>query len=833
MTSERPAPTGQTVALFGRLLELDADGRGELLARIRATDARLAGELAALLDRAGGVTTVLTDFATAPASPPARRRFSAGETIAHFTLLEPIGSGGMGEVWRARQSNPERDVALKIIATALSSTAAVSATREPATLAALRHPSIATIFASGVERDFAWIAMEHIADARPITAVAADAPLASRLALLADAADAVAHAHAAGFIHRDLKPSNILIGADGRVKVIDFGIAAATGEPHAGNPLRFCGTPAYLAPEALDADPSLVDARADIRALGVVLYELAYGALPPSLRDPDPIALLRAIRETRFDPPATAGRHERGDLAAIIARATAADPGDRYRTVAALADDLRAFLALRPVQAAPRGTLSRLALAARRHPVGAALAGTAIAALVGATAVSTYYAVYARTAAIEAGALASDVGAAYSSFLQIFIPLDFPGDEARRVTLEEYFRTRVRELERNAMGLRSLPYIEGFDSVAQTLQFGCVRLGLFEEARRCQLVREIVSARVADPRGSTPVTRHLDGVYAYLSESPDDPAALAALDGLVPAMLGEQRIIRAGSLSRIGGVDYLRNPLLSDRVARRILEVARGGGAAFDAELLASAVARLVYGVHSAAATPGTAVGPAEIDMLERSAEIIESLIAEGDDAARTDAIALASGIDLMFTSDLIVAEHPELIPPLARISLLATTPVDRSAAPGDTLGYFSLVPLRLARAGRWDACAQAIAALRAPAATASYEDRSAVALAEAELALHRGGDAARAAAIALLEPIAFADPARENLALDYPFHLEVFERISMLALRSDRDDIALRCIARTSELRDQARAAGRDARAAFFDEARDRIERLRRAAGR
>ena len=213
-------PTGRTVIAFGRLLELDRAARAAALAKLSEDDPDLARQLASLLANADRPTIVITGFAATTSTGPAPHPHRvAGSRIGGFELLEQIGSGGMGEVWRARQSNPTREVALKVARLDAHAATRSAAVREPEALAALRHPGIATIHASGIDGGFGWIAMELIDGAQTLVDAARTQPLRTRIALLADVADAIAHAHAAGFIHRDLKPSNILLNADCSLKV--------------------------------------------------------------------------------------------------------------------------------------------------------------------------------------------------------------------------------------------------------------------------------------------------------------------------------------------------------------------------------------------------------------------------------------------------------------------------------------------------------------------------------------------------------------------------------------------------------------------------------------
>jgi len=774
-------PTGRTVIAFGRMLELDQAGRDAALAKLGEDDPEFARQLASLLANADRPTVVITDFAATTSTDHAPHPLLvAGSAIGGFELLEQIGSGGMGEVWRARQSNPTREVALKVTRLDAHATTRSAAVREPEALAALRHPCIATIHASGTDRGFGWIAMELIDGAQSLVDAANALPLRTRIAHLADVADAIAHAHAAGFIHRDLKPSNILVDTSGRAKVIDFGIALPSAGARIADPVAWCGTPAYLAPEALDRDPSLVDARADIYALGVILYELAFGALPAGLSQRDPIALLRAIATVDFAPPANAPREARGDLAAIIAKATARDPEKRYRTVAALSDDLRALLAHRPVEAAPRGTLGRIRLAARRNPIAALATSVTALTLVATTAVSIYAAIYARTAAMEAGAVAEQTGAVYDAFLATFLPQQLDPESMRNLTVREYFRTRIDELERIAT--RPLGYngAKGCIETARMLQYSCISLDLLEEAERCNLLLQACSERLSlmGKLGGMGVKEtEIDEIYFRLARDPNDAPALAELCSLTPKFLEQNRIVRWTSLARLAGVSYLHSVPLATKVAKNMLEL-RGQDP--DVSVSACSLIALTMLSETARVKPPQQIDPAPL-MLVRD---VLRRMAHGDDlAARAEAHSLANGIDSLFSFDLIVARHPELIDVLLDIAMLADG--DEASAP--SINYFGTIPSRLARLGAWDACGKALAAI--DARKDSHDFRHSCFLAEARVALllHRDGKDALADACAVYDRLLQSPPAEiHSISCSDEYHDSTVARGELIARLGD-----------------------------------------------
>ncbi len=261
-------------------------------------------------------------------------------TAEDFRLLDRIGSGGMGSVYTAEQISLGRRVAVKLIRAA----GGADVPEEARTVARLHHPNIVQAYAAGRAGDFLWMAME-LADGESAdrhTFRSADELARFGIAV----AEALAYAHACGILHRDVKPSNIFLRADGSVQLGDFGLAclAASRAPRGG-------TAGYLAPEVLAGGAATE--KSDQYALGRTLTERAAGSL---------------------------GQHGvPADLAAICAKAAAESPEKRYNDMTALCDDLRRFLARRPVAARPPSPVRRLVLFARRNP--AAAVGTLAAAL--------------------------------------------------------------------------------------------------------------------------------------------------------------------------------------------------------------------------------------------------------------------------------------------------------------------------------------------------------------------------------------------------------------------------------------------------------------------
>ena len=309
-----------------------------------------------------------------------------GGRLGDHEIIAFIGAGGMGEVWRARDTRLDREVALKVLppATLADQTARARLLREARLASKLNHPHICTIHEVGEADAQAFVAMELVEGQSLSGRLASGAlPAEDTLRYGTQVADALAHAHGRGVVHRDLKSGNIVITPDGRAKVLDFGLAKRlVEEDRSDEPTTLCsalgapgtlaGTLAYMAPEQLRGQPA--DARSDIWALGVVLYEMATGGRP--FKAETSVSLGSAILN---EPPLPLPPATSGELRVVIERCLAKDPGQRYQR----AGEVRA--ALETVQAG--GTVPR-------HAGGAArqrrrwIAGIAALAVVGAALVA-------------------------------------------------------------------------------------------------------------------------------------------------------------------------------------------------------------------------------------------------------------------------------------------------------------------------------------------------------------------------------------------------------------------------------------------------------------
>lgn len=345
------------------------------------------------------VEAEVSDGAPAPAGgpPPA----GAPETIPGYQIEGELGQGGMGRVYRARELATKRTVALKVMLAGRYADERQRRRfeREVEIAAALTHPHIARLYASGLHAGHHWFAMEYVEGVPLDTYVEREHPgLADLLGLFARICHAVNHAHQRGIMHRDLKPGNILVDERAQPRVLDFGLAKLTdglgsADESISMPGEIAGTPAYMSPEQTKGDPSQIDVRSDVYSLGVILYRLLTGQSPyirsagPSRPasggppSPTPLSLpelLKAINEIEPVPPRCVRKGVPDEVSAIAMNALEKDPPRRYQTAGELARDVEAYLA-GDVVTAKRGsgwyTLRKTALRYKR------LAG-AIAAVV-------------------------------------------------------------------------------------------------------------------------------------------------------------------------------------------------------------------------------------------------------------------------------------------------------------------------------------------------------------------------------------------------------------------------------------------------------------------
>ncbi len=325
-------------------------------------------------------------------------------TIGRYDIIEEIGRGGQGVVYRARQAGVDSNLALKRLVGGCYAEAHTRQRfeREMRAVSALSHPGIVSVHALELVDGQPLLAM-HWIDGQPISVWARSGrrPYAEILETFAQVCAAVQHAHQRGVIHRDLKPSNILVDANDAPHVLDFGLArqldSAADEPRITATLQFIGTPAYAAPEQLEDPDTAVDTRVDVYALGVVLFEMLTGQLPYEARG-SLVEVARVVREIEPRRPSSVDPHIARDLDAIVLKSLAKEPQHRYQSVEALIDDVQRYLAGDPVRAHPPSRLYRLGKLLKRNRLAVTLTAMLLVTILAGSALAAWLALEARKA---------------------------------------------------------------------------------------------------------------------------------------------------------------------------------------------------------------------------------------------------------------------------------------------------------------------------------------------------------------------------------------------------------------------------------------------------
>lgn len=409
-----PEEWSRIEALLDEALELPSHERDVFLDRACRDDQSLHREVESLLARETTMDGFLEQFplifvAEDEELEPSPMDFD-GRRVGVYRIVREIGRGGMGWVFLAERADGlfDRKVALKLLRPSLDDgDAARRFEVERRILAGLEHPSIARLIDAGLTPGGRPYLVTEYVDGRPIHEYCRTHTLSvtARIKLVMQVAEAVHHAHQNLLVHRDLKPSNILVTPEGRVKLLDFGIAKlldarqdTRAEPITA-PRRRWMTPGYAAPEQISGDA--ITTGADVYQLGVLLYELLTGQRPFQSHEDSPGRFERIVGREDPDPPSTVAgasgltgvrRHVQGDLDAIILKALRKNPGDRYLSIRGLVEDLERHRRRLPVLAR-RGTLRyRARRFVRRHRVETiAATAVAVALLVG-TGVAAWHA---------------------------------------------------------------------------------------------------------------------------------------------------------------------------------------------------------------------------------------------------------------------------------------------------------------------------------------------------------------------------------------------------------------------------------------------------------
>jgi len=391
-------------------LSLDEEERASWLASFEAQNPEVAHLVRQLLQE-HGVLSEERFLETAPA-PPESESSLTGHRLGAYTLLTPIGQGGMGSVWSAERSDGsfERRVAVKFLRFSVAFRGGIERfKREGRILGQLSHPHIAELLDAGVTPSGEpYLILEYV-EGQPITEYSDHQALDinARILLFLDVLSAVAHAHANLIVHRDLKPSNVIVRKDGEVKLLDFGIAKllandATSASQSLLTLEAGGamTPQFAAPEQITGDA--ITTATDVYALGVLLYLLLTGHHPAGDEQRSPAELVKAIVDTepkraseitagqagvglaaqRVSTPERLSRELRGDLDTILAKALKKNAAERYGSVPAFANDLQRYLKHEPISARPDSFSYRASRFIRRNWVALGLTMLALVAVI-------------------------------------------------------------------------------------------------------------------------------------------------------------------------------------------------------------------------------------------------------------------------------------------------------------------------------------------------------------------------------------------------------------------------------------------------------------------
>jgi tetratricopeptide (TPR) repeat protein len=302
--------------------------------------------------------------------------------LGRFELIERLGVGGFGSVWKARDKELDRTVAIKIPrAAGMTADEQERFFREARAAAQLHHPNIVSVHEVGRDGDLVYIVSDFV---RGVTLGdwLTGQRLTSREAaeLCAKIADALHHAHENGVVHRDLKPANVMIDGDGQPHLVDFGLARRNvGDVTVTMDGQVLGTPAYMSPELAQGTAHTADRRSDVYSLGVLLFQLLTGELP--FRG-NPQMLVHQVINDEPPSPRKLNANVPKDLETIVLKSLEKEPARRYQTAHALAGDLRHFLAGEAIQARPVGRLERTWRWCKRKPVPALLSAALLSILV-------------------------------------------------------------------------------------------------------------------------------------------------------------------------------------------------------------------------------------------------------------------------------------------------------------------------------------------------------------------------------------------------------------------------------------------------------------------
>jgi serine/threonine-protein kinase len=619
--SDAAARRARLDALLDQALDLEGEARDRFVDALPPDDA---GALRALLAAALAtgdaigidaglaqrlIGDAIGDVAAADTEPPFE--------VDAWLCTREIGAGGMGRVLLAerREAGFEQRGALKLIREEYASGEfARRFVQERRILARLDHPGIARLLDGGVDaRARQYLVMEYV-DGEPIDrwcdARAAD--LDTRIARFVEACEAVAFAHRHLVVHRDIKPSNIVVDADGRVRLLDFGIAkvldttAAPGDQTRAELRLF--TPEYAAPEQVRGEA--VGVATDVYQLGLLLYELLCGHRAQRVQGSGALAVERAVclddpprpsqrvgpedvdrARARSATPSTLRRRLRGDLDTLVMAALRKEPERRYPTVAALLDDVQRFRAGRPLRASDDGALRRGAKFARRHPFGVAASVVFVLLLVGYAATVTWQARALERERDRAQAEATKALQVQGLLQRLFEGIDPEASGGERLSVEELLDRGFAEIEQRT-DLDAEVRAELLDTVGGVYD----ALGRHQRAvelleRATELAEELESRR---PLLAARVYRNLGRALGRGNDVERASAFMQRSIELFSRHGTQPNLELARTLMQAGSVDLRRGQLeLAERRFSEAIALSRAAAPSGQVDL-ASALARAV-----------------------------------------------------------------------------------------------------------------------------------------------------------------------------------------------------------------------------------------------
>ena len=304
-----------------------------------------------------------------------RLRAIRQEFADRYEVLESIGHGGMGAIYKAKQRQPERIVVLKVMLNGRFSSPRyrIRFEREAQAVARLKHPGIVSVYEFGEVNGQPYFTMEYV-EGYSIKEYAVRHTLDKRqiCELMTKVCRAVAYAHQRGVIHRDIKPNNILVDGEGNPRLLDFGLARLAGDcgdeqPQMSEAGEVMGTPSYMSPEQTLGRPDEIDVRSDVYSLGVLFYELAADTLPYHIDRTRPLESLRTIREYVPKRPSAINPRVDGDLDSIVMKCLEKERDLRYQSAVELSEDIGRYLKGQPVEARPSTTFYHFRKLLWRH----------------------------------------------------------------------------------------------------------------------------------------------------------------------------------------------------------------------------------------------------------------------------------------------------------------------------------------------------------------------------------------------------------------------------------------------------------------------------------